>query len=41
MSEEKLFVMPPAGHHECPRCHRVFAFENTLDDHWLRVHVGE
>jgi hypothetical protein len=26
---------------ECERCGRVFMFESTLDDHWLRIHVGE
>jgi hypothetical protein len=44
MSEIDLAIaavepLPPAGRYECERCHRVFAFENTLDEHWLRVHV--
>jgi len=31
----------PAGRYECKRCGRVFAFEESLDEHWLRKHVGE
>ena len=37
--KEPWVAMP--NEYDCERCHLRYATEDALDDHWLRVHVGE